>query len=316
LNRESLPAADSGFAGGARATGLFAKDARKFSLPPIVVVLSKDWSGSLGAALTAIFVLTAFLAPWLSPHDPLAQHLFQTLKPPCWLPGGSPDYVLGTDQLGRDILSRLIYGARISMLVGVLSVAIGVGVGVFLGLLAGYEKGAADTVIGWLVDVQLSVPLILIILALMAVTGPGLDKVIIVLGLTGWMLYARVVRGETLRVGNMLFVEAAQADGCGELRILLRHILPNTLSPVVVIAALEVGRRIITEATLSFLGAGVPPPEPSWGRMISEGRDVLVVAWWVSTFPGIAITLTVVGVSLLGDFLRDYFDPRLRNRPG
>ncbi len=292
--------------------GLSQRARSKSYFPPILAALLRDWSGTLGLVLMLIFILTAFFAPRLAPQDPLVQDLAQRLQPPVWMPGGSAHYILGTDQLGRDILSRIIYGSRISLTVGVMSVVIGVVVGITTGLLAGYYKGAVDTLISRLVDVQLSVPLILLVLALMAVTGPGLSKVIIVLGLTSWVFYARVERGEALRVSNLPFIEAARSAGCGEIRILLRHILPNTLSPVMVIAALEIGRRIITEATLSFLGVGVPPPTPSWGRMISEGRDVLVVAWWVPTFPGIAITLTVIGASLLGDFLRDYFDPRVR----
>lgn len=225
---------------------------------------------------------------------------------------GDLDHMLGTDSLGRDILARIIYGARISLLVGVSAVTMSGSIGVTLGLVAGYFRGRWDSIIMRLADVQLAVPTMVLALVAMAVVGPGLRNLIIILGVTGWVGYARVVRGEVLSIREKEFVEAARAIGASHGRILLLHLLPNVAASIIVISSLRVAGMILVEASLSFLGLGVQPPTPTWGGMVAEGRDLVYRAWWVSTFPGIAIFIVVLGINLLGDWLRDVLDPRLR----
>jgi peptide/nickel transport system permease protein len=269
------------------------------------------------AALIATFVLAvivfcAIFAPVLAPHDPLQQNLEQRLRPPAWLEKGSWENPLGTDQLGRDILSRLIYGSRVSLIVGLTSVAIAGGIGVMLGLLAGFYGGVVDAVIMRIADIQLAFPFLLLAIAVVAVVGPGLLNVIIVLGITGWMGYARVIRGQVLSVREMEYVDAARAIGCPSLKILLRHIAPNSMTPVIVLATFAVAGTIISEASLTFLGLGVEPQIPSWGIMLSDGKDYLGGGWWISTFPGLTIMLTVLAINMLGDWARDVLDPRMQ----
>jgi peptide/nickel transport system permease protein len=259
--------------------------------------------------LVAVFGVTA---PWLTPHNPAAVDIRNRLVPPAWADGGRADHLLGTDHLGRDVFSRLAYGARISLTVGVSAVALSGAFGVALGLLAGYYGGWSDDVIMRLADFELAFPFILLAVAVLAVLGPGLTKVILVLALTGWAQYCRLARAQVLGLRETEFVEAARTLGASTARILLRHILPNILAPIIVIASFSVAGVIIAEASLSFLGLGVPPAVPSWGGMLSEGRTYMERAWWLVTFPGLALMLTVLSINVLGDALRDALDPRLR----
>lgn len=265
-----------------------------------------------GAAVVALVLLCALLAPALASHDPNLQNLALAQKPPMWLAGGDRAYVLGTDDLGRDILSRIVWGARIALIVGFSVVAIGGTIGVVLGLLAGYVGGLADDVIARFADIQLAFPLVLLAIAVVGVVGPSLWTIIGTLGVTSWVQYVRVVRAETLALREREFVQAAIATGLAAPRIMLRHILPNVASSISVLATFEVARAIILESALSFLGLGVPPSVPSWGAMLADGRQFLDTSWWLGFFPGLAISLTVLGVNLLGDGLRDAFDPRSR----
>jgi ABC-type dipeptide/oligopeptide/nickel transport system permease subunit len=256
-----------------------------------------------GLAVVGTVVVVAVFAPLLAPHDYRDQQLPKVLLPPFWQPRADPAYPLGTDHLGRDLLSRIIFGARTSLLVGGGGVLIAGSVGISLGLLAGYFGQAVDDVIMRLVDVQLSFPPIFLVIAIMAVIGQSLLNVVLVLGLVTWVQYARVVRGATLSVKEKDFVEGARAAGAGHARILVRHILPNILPPVVVMATVNVSTLILAEAALSFLGLGVQPPTPAWGTMLAEGREVFRIAWWTAVLPGLAILITVLGVNLLGDGL-------------
>jgi len=257
----------------------------------------------VGLAVVGTVVVVAVYAPLLAPHDYQDQQLPKVLLPPFWQPRADPAYPLGTDHLGRDLLSRIIFGARTSLLVGGGGVLIAGTMGISLGLLAGYFGRAVDDVIMRLVDVQLAFPPIFLVIAIMAVIGQSLLNVVLVLGLVTWVQYARVVRGATLSVKEKDFVEGARAAGAGHARILVRHILPNILPPVVVIATVNVSTLILAEAALSFLGLGVQPPTPAWGTMLAEGREVFRIAWWTAVFPGLAIVITVLGVNLLGDGL-------------
>jgi peptide/nickel transport system permease protein len=260
-----------------------------------------------GAALLLLAIASALLAPWLAPHDPAAVSLGDRLLPPL-----SPQHLLGTDALGQDVLSRVIYGARVSLLVGVAAVAISGAMGITLGLLAGYYGKFVDDVIMRVGEVQLAFPTIILYVAVMAVLGPGLLKLIAVIGVVGWVQYARVERAMTLSAREQEYVQAARALGASDITIMRRHILPNTLGPIIVIASFGLASTIVIEASLSFLGLGVPPSVPSWGSMLADGRDYLRAGWWVATFPGLALTLTVLAVNLLGDWLRDELDPLLR----
>lgn len=260
----------------------------------------------LGVSTMALF------APMLSPSDPYTQSLPERLRPPAWLADGLPNHLLGTDSLGRDILSRMIYGSRISLAVGVAAVIFSGSIGVPLGLLAGYFGGLTDAILARIADVQQAIPFLILAIAVVAVIGPSLVNLIIVLAITTWVLYFRVVRGEALSLREEEYIWAARAVGCGNGRIIWHHIFPNLLPSVIVIATLLVANMILFEAALSFLGLGVPPPTPTWGRMVSEGRDYLATAWWIPVFPGLAILITVLGINLLGDWVRDVLDPRRR----
>lgn len=265
----------------------------------------------VGIALLCAMVVSALLSPIVAPYDPLEQNPAWRLQPPLWVDTKGNQHVLGTDQLGRDVLSRLIYGARISIVVMATVVPMSAVIGILLGLTAGFFGGRVDDIIMRIVDIRLAIPLILLLLAVMAILGPSLVNTILVLGLTGWSDYARFVRAETLSIKQREFLEAARATGMSEWRILTRHVLPNVMSTVIVIATLQIPHVVITEASLSFLGLGVPPPAPSWGAMLGEGRNFIWVAWWLNTVPGVAIGLTVLGGNLVGDRLRDVLDPRL-----
>ena len=280
-------------------------EARRRRPGPAVVV---------GGGIVLAVALIAILAPLISPHDPLAQILVDRLKPPAWLPGGSPAYLLGTDANGRDILSRIIWGSRTSLEIGLLSVALGAAIGLTAGLLAGYRGGWVDTIIGRIADIQQAIPLLILALAVIAVVGSSILNLIIVLGAGSWLFYFRVVRGEVLAVRERPYVEAARAVGAGEWRILSRYILPNIAGSIVVIVTLEIPQVILFTAGLTFLGLGVPPPTPEWGRLIFEGRDYLQSAGWLTLAPATFLVLFVLGVNLLGDALRDQLDPVLRRR--
>jgi ABC-type dipeptide/oligopeptide/nickel transport system permease subunit len=267
---------------------------------------------ALGAAIVVVlFVLAAVLAPWIAPHDPADADLFRRLQPPAWEQGGDWAFPLGCDSLGRDILSRLLYGARVSLMVAALVIGIAAVIGTLLGLAAGYLRGWTDTVISRLVDTLLGFPYLIFAIGLMAMMGPGFHNIVLVLVYKEWVFSCRVVRGETLAAREQDYVEAARALGCGPIHIMLREILPNVLSPVLVVATFRMAYVIILEASLSFLGLGVQPPTPSWGNMVADGRDFLVDAWWVSTLPGLAILTLVLAINLASQGLRDAFDPRL-----
>jgi peptide/nickel transport system permease protein len=265
----------------------------------------------LSAAALGIILVAAVFAERLAPYGPNEQDILKRLQPP-----GVPGHVLGTDEVGRDILSRLIHGARISLLIGVIAVGVSCPLGVLVGLVAGYAGRRTDDVLMHVTDIQLAIPTILLAIAVVAVLGPGLPNVIITLSVTGWTLYARLVRGQTLTVKTRDFVQAARANGAGDARIVLRHVLPNVFSPVIVVAVFAVANMIVLEATLSFLGLGVEPSVVTWGRMLNGGRLYLNTAWWLTAFPGFAIFVTVLAVNLLGDHLRDWLDPQLRGSLG
>ncbi|HKX18134.1 MAG TPA: ABC transporter permease, partial [bacterium] len=271
--------------------------------------------GLAGAIVVALIVAAALLAPWLAPHNPYVGRVIDRLLPPVWMEGGDSGYLLGTDQIGRDVLSRLIYGGRVSLGIAVLAVAVAGTVGLALGLLAGFYRGWLDWTISAGVDVMLTFPFVLLALATIAVLGPSVRNVVIVLGVTGWPIYTRVVRAEVVRLRTLEFAVAARALGLTNARIVLRHIVPNLLNAVIVIASLDVARFIIVEAFLSYLGLGVQPPVPSWGGMLGDFRPFMFDRWWLPTFPGMAIFLTALAVNLVGDGLRDYLDPQSRTTP-
>jgi peptide/nickel transport system permease protein len=259
--------------------------------------------------LIVVFVLAAIFAPFIAPYDPNAQNLLGRMKSPGTV-SRSFYYLLGSDELGRDLLSRLIYGARVSLSVAFASVILSGTVGVLLGMLAGYLRGWVEVIVMRVVDVFLSIPAILLAIITVAVLGPGLINVIVVLALTRWPRYARVAYGQALGIANMPYVRLATFMGAGPLRILFRHILPNIIGAVTVVATLEFGLMVLFEAGLSFLGLGVQPPTASWGAMLSTGRNYLATAWWIATFPGVCLFLLILAINLIGDNLRDRFDPR------
>ena len=267
-----------------------------------------------GAVIVGLVIVAALGAPLLATTDPIDQDLTVALKPPLWHADGSAQHLLGTDHLGRDVYSRLVYGARISLAISVLAALLGAAVGVAAGLIAGYAGGRADLVLMRIVDLNLAFPLILLALAVVALLGANLRNLVLVMAITTWMIYARVVRGMTLALRDQELIQAIRALGARDARIVVRHILPNVLPAVMVIWTLEVARVILMESALSFLGLGVPPPTPTWGRMLAEGRDYLTAAGWISVFPGLAIMVTVLGINFLGDGLRDLLDPRLRRQ--
>lgn len=263
--------------------------------------------------IIALMLLVALAAGILAPHNPNDQDISQRLIGPFWTIKGSMDHILGTDNMGRDILSRLIYGSRVSLLVGFLGTLAGGFIGVILGSLSGFYGGKVDNFIMRIVDIQLAFPFILLAIFIVAVLGPGLFNIIVVAAISSWVRYARLVRGEILSVKKMEYIEAIRSLGAGDIRIMFRHILPNVISPAIVIGTLEMARIILMEAALSFLGLGVPAHVATWGRMLSEGRVYIVTSPWLAIIPGLAITIAVLGVNLFGDWLRDYLDPKLKN---
>ncbi len=275
------------------------------------------------AILLIVLVIPAVFANWVAPHDPVVGKLSNRLVPPFWVEaegegiyaksGGTTAHLLGTDKQGRDILSRIIFGARVSLTVAAISIVMAGIIGTTLGLMAGYFGGNLDHLVMRLVDIGLSMPAILFALVLATVLGPSFQTVIIVIVTIFWARYARLVRGETLAIKSQDFVSRSRVAGASNTRIIVRHIFPNVVNTIIVLATLEVGQVILLESTLSFLGAGLPRPTPAWGLMIANGRELLVTSWWVAAMPGVAILLSVLSMNLLGDWLRDRLDPKLRN---
>ena len=281
------------------------------------------WRGSLrrlarlrwgvGAAAVMLAIVGAtLLAPWVSSHDPLTVDIRHRLVPPAWMEGGTTRHLLGTDQVGRDLFTRVVYGGRVSLVVGVFAVLISSTLGVLLGLAAGYFGSRTDAVIMTLLNVMLSFPFVLLALAVIAVLGPSLVNMIFVLGIADWPLYARVIRAETLAIREREFITAGRALGMSHGRLMFGQIFPNLVSLIVVIATLQVARVIILESFLSFLGLGIQPPTAAWGNMLGEGRVYMLNSWWIAAFPGLAIFVTTLAINLMGNALRDWLDPHMK----
>lgn len=307
MARELEPAG----AGGLLADGMAA---RRPGYRKLLGLLWKSKTGTTGAIIVLLTVIVAVCAPLIATHDPGELDPLLRLKPPAWMEGGVDAHLLGTDNLGRDIFSRLVYGARVSLIVGFGAVLVSGLLGAALGLLAGYYGRWVSATIMRTADAFLAIPSILLMLVVLAVVGPGLTTLIFVIGLTNWVSYARVVRGEVLSIKERDFVKAARSVGASGGRIMLRHILPNIASSFIVLSGLNVATTILMEASLSFLGLGIKSPDVSWGGMLSDGRQYIATSWWVAALPGIAITITVLGVIFLGDWLRDVLDPRMKTK--
>lgn len=274
--------------------------------------LRKHPMALMGGLVIILFLIMALFAEQIAPHDPVRGNLRLRLDPPAWQAGGSWEYPLGTDAQGRDLLTRIIYGARISLLVGLLSVGASVLIGVLLGALAGYYRGWFDTVVSRFADLLLAFPFLIFAIGMMAFLGPGFTNLILALTFKGWVEFFRLVRGEMLAEKTQEYVEAARVAGLSHPAIILKEILPNIIQSVFVLGTLRMGHMIIMEASLSFLGLGIPPSIPAWGSMVSAGRDYMLVAWWVASLPGIAILILVLAINLFGEGLRDILDPRLK----
>jgi peptide/nickel transport system permease protein len=268
--------------------------------------------GIVAALLLLLIVVTALAAPLIAPYSPVEVDIEHRLGPPAWMEGGKSEHWLGTDQIGRDLLSRMIYGGRVSLLIGVSAVLVSSTIGVLLGLVAGYFGSRTDWIIMTLINIMLTFPFVLLALAVIAVLGPSLVNMVIVLGVTGWPLYARVIRAETMAIRERDFITAGRALGMSHVRIIFRQIFPNLISVVVVIATLQVASVIILESFLSFLGLGVQPPTPAWGNMLGEGRVYMLNSWWIAAFPGAAIFVTTLAINLMGNALRDWLDPHMK----
>jgi ABC-type dipeptide/oligopeptide/nickel transport system permease subunit len=268
--------------------------------------------GLAAALVLLLIVLVTLAAPWLAPYSPVEVDIQHRLGPPAWMEGGKTDHWLGTDQIGRDLLSRMIYGGRVSLLIGVTAVAISSTIGVLLGLAAGYFGAKIDWIIMTLINVMLTFPFVLLALAVIAVLGPSLPNMIFVLGVAGWPIYARVIRAETMALREREFVVAGRALGMSHARIIFGQILPNLVSAITVVATLQIAQVIILESFLSFLGLGVQPPTPAWGNMLGEGRVYMLNSWWIAAFPGAAIFITTLVINLMGNALRDWLDPHMK----
>ena len=266
----------------------------------------------LGAIIVLSFILIAIFAPFIAPHDPLKASIVNRLRPPFWMERGSITYILGADEIGRDILSRIIYGARVSILVGLVTVAISGFLGTLLGSFAGYFRGRFDAILSRFADLLLSFPYLIFAIFLMSIVGPGFFNLIVILCFKSWVNFFRLSRGEMISEKTKEYVEAAQALGESDVKIIFKEILPNIIHSLLVLATLRVGFFIILEASLSFLGLGIQPPTPAWGSMINSGRAYMLSAWWVSTIPGVALLILVLSINLLGEGLRDILDPRLK----
>jgi len=275
--------------------------------------LARRRTALFGLVVVAVVFVTAIAAAWISPFDPIEQDIGdRRLKPPGWRDDAGHLHLLGTDHLGRDLLARVIYGAQPALMVGFAAVVISGVLGLVAGLCSGYFGGRVDDVLMRLADIQLAFPFILLAIAVIGVLGPSLTTIIAVIGISSWVVYARVVRGAVLSLREREFVQAALALGSRDARVLLRHVLPNVFTPWLVVATLDMARVIVLESALSFLGLGVQPPTPTWGGMLADGRVYISTAWWLATFPGLAILVTVLGINLFGDGLRDTLDPRLK----
>ncbi|HXZ35963.1 MAG TPA: ABC transporter permease [Thermodesulfobacteriota bacterium] len=297
--------------GTAKALDFVTEDRRAMRWRKVLRKLVENKGAVFGLIMVLGVIFSAVLAPWISPHDPILQDVEKRLFPPMWQEGADPNYLLGTDHLGRDIVSRLIYGARISIVVSVSAVALSAVLGTLIGLLSGYYGGKVDNIFMRIADVQLAFPFILLAIAIIAVLGPNLQNIILTMAITGWVIYARVVRAEVLSLREKEFITSVRALGGSNGRIIFKHLFPNVVPPIIVIVTLEMARMIIMEAALSFLGLGIQPPTPTWGGMLADGRVYLVTSWWLATFPGLVIMLVVLGINLLGNWLRDMLDPRL-----
>jgi len=269
-------------------------------------------TAKFGLVIILLWLICAIFAPLLAPYGPNDVDIMKRFVPPAWQEGGSSEHLLGTDEMGRDVLSRLVYGSRVSFVVGVMSVVFSMVLGTSLGLLAGYCGGWVDTVIMRAVDVMLSFPFIFMALLLMSVLGSSLTNVILVLGITGWVPYTRTIRAQTLSLKEREFVTASDTSGCSSFRIVFRHILPNVIDNAIILGTLEMATAIMAEASLTFLGLGVPPSVPTWGNMIATGRQYIYTSWWLTTLPGIVIFLVCLSINFVGDWVRDIRDPRLR----
>ena len=282
-------------------------------LAQIAYGLRRNKLGLVAALVVTGFVLVAILAPAISAHDPTKSDLDNRLKPPCWMEGGDVRYPLGCDQLGRDLLSRIIYGSRVSLVVGVSIVCLTAIVGVALGLLAAYYGGALDILLSRLVDILLAFPFLVFALGVISGLGPGITSLIIALSFKGWVDYYRVARSEVISAKSTDYILAARSIGMRNASIMVSEILPNIVPSAIVLATFGMAVMIVSEASLSFLGLGIQPPTPAWGSMVSAGREYLMTAWWISTFPGLAILALVMSINLVGEAMRDVLDPRLKN---
>ncbi|MCL6454199.1 MAG: ABC transporter permease [Alicyclobacillus sp.] len=272
--------------------------------------LLTNTGGLIGAILILLAAVCAVFAPWIAPHDPTAGTILNRLDPPVWMKGGDPQFLLGTDPVGRDVLSRIIWGARDSLYIGISSIVLSVVIGVPVGLLAGYFGRWVDDLLMRITDIMLTFPFILLAILVMALFGTGVNKVVIVLGISGWASFARVVRSQVLSLREQEYVMAATIIGAPTWRIIFRHLFPGTISPITVIATMNIAVNILLASGLSFLGLGVDPSIPDWGGMLASGQIYLTTAWWVDVFPGVALMLTVLGFNLFGDWLRDYLEPQ------
>lgn len=277
----------------------------------ILTLLRQDKAAMLGMIVLGVIGAAALLGPMLYPLDPVTPNLAQTLRPPLSCDDAGTCYLAGTDQLGRDVMSRLMHGARLSLIVGFGAVAVGSILGSALGLVTGYFGGVLDMVTMRLADAQLAIPTIMLAIAVLAVLGPSLANLIAVLGISGWVVYARILRVNVMSVRAREFVTAARVLGASPLRVMFRHVLPNSIDATIVIATSQLATLMVAEAALSFLGLGVPPPTPTWGNMLADGRSYLTAAWWIATLPGLALTVTVLAVNLVGDWIRDVTDPKI-----
>jgi peptide/nickel transport system permease protein len=294
-----------------KALDFMAEDRRATRWRKVLRKLFENKGAVFGLIMVLGVIFSAVFAPLISPHDPILQDVEKRLFPPMGQEGADSNYLLGTDHLGRDIVSRLIYGARISIVVSVSAVALSAALGTLIGLFSGFYGGKVDNIFMRIADVQLAFPFILLAIAIIAVLGPDLQNIIITMAITGWVIYARVVRAEVLSLREKEFITSVRALGGSNGRIIFTHLFPNVVPPIIVIVTLEMARMIIMEAALSFLGLGIQPPTPTWGGMLADGRVYLVTSWWLATFPGLVIMLVVLGINLLGNWLRDMLDPRL-----
>ncbi len=292
---------------------------KRMTLPPLAGARAEPsiWSRARALPLLPLFIIAvlfvmAVAAPLLTSYSPTEQSLVERLRPPAWIPRGSWAHPLGTDLFGRDVLSRVIYGTRVSLSVAFVAIIVAGFIGTLVGLAAGYFGGWCETILMRIVDAFLAVPAVLVAIVLASTQGPSFENVVIVIGLLYWPRYARQIRGETLSIKHADYIKLARIAGCSAPRIIAVHVLPNLVPSLLVLASLQVGSAIILEATLSFLGVGIPPPQPAWGVIVEDGRGMLASAWWISLFPGIAIAVTVLAFNMLGDWLRDRLDPRLR----